>query len=126
MQICVHTCVCTCVCTCIVTIVINIFNKIWWSSLSLNSWFTFHEISGNKDSRMCTSICLFVCLYYSPLVLSQNDQVPVGNIPRSMTVITRGEVTRLTSPGDHVLVTGVYNTSLYAFVNLLSIYLSIC
>ena len=41
-----------------------------------------------------------------------NDQVPVGNIPRSMTVIARGEVTRLATPGDHVLVTGVSLTSL--------------
>ena len=39
--------------------------------------------------------------------LIQNDQVPVGNIPRSMTVVARGEVTRLASPGDHVMITGV-------------------
>lgn len=37
-----------------------------------------------------------------------NDQVPVGNIPRSMTVVARGEVTRQAMPGDHVLATGVY------------------
>ena len=37
-----------------------------------------------------------------------NDQVPVGNIPRSMTVVARGETTRLAAPGDHVMVSGVY------------------
>jgi DNA replication licensing factor MCM7 len=37
-----------------------------------------------------------------------NDQVPVGNIPRSMTVVARGEITRMASPGDHVMITGVY------------------
>jgi len=34
--------------------------------------------------------------------------VPVGNIPRSMTVYARGENTRLTQPGDHVAITGVF------------------
>ena len=42
-----------------------------------------------------------------------------------MTVITRGEVTRLTSPGDHVLVTGVYNTSLYYLFSQFILHLSI-
>lgn len=37
----------------------------------------------------------------------QSDQVPVGNIPRSLTVICRGETTRCTLPGDHVSITGV-------------------
>ena len=46
----------------------------------------------------------------------------MGNIPRSMTVITRGEVTRLASPGDHVLVTGVYNTSLlFEYIYLINL-----
>ena len=45
--------------------------------------------------------------YQELKIQENNDQVPVGNIPRSMTVITRGEVTRRASPGDHVLVTGV-------------------
>ena len=35
-------------------------------------------------------------------------QVPVGNIPRSMTVYCRGETTRLCQPGDHVAITGVF------------------
>lgn len=37
-----------------------------------------------------------------------SDQVPVGHIPRSMTVLCRGEVTRMAQPGDHVLVSGVF------------------
>lgn len=37
-----------------------------------------------------------------------SDQVPVGNIPRCMTVYARGENTRLALPGDHVAVSGVF------------------
>ncbi|XP_038624223.1 DNA replication licensing factor MCM7 [Tachyglossus aculeatus] len=37
-----------------------------------------------------------------------SDQVPVGNIPRSLTVMVEGENTRLAQPGDHVSVTGVF------------------
>ena len=38
---------------------------------------------------------------------TQSDQVPVGSIPRTMTIHARGEVTRQAMPGDHVAVTGV-------------------
>ena len=41
-------------------------------------------------------------------VVPQSDQVPVGNIPRSMSVFARGENTRLAQPGDHVAITGVF------------------
>lgn len=41
-------------------------------------------------------------------VQEHSDQVPVGNIPRSMTIIARGELTRLAVPGDHVAVTGIF------------------
>ena len=34
--------------------------------------------------------------------------MPVGNIPRSMAVYARGENTRVTQPGDHVAITGVF------------------
>ncbi|KAM8794232.1 DNA replication licensing factor MCM7 [Eudromia elegans] len=37
-----------------------------------------------------------------------SDQVPVGHLPRAMTVVARGENTRLAQPGDHVTVTGVF------------------
>ncbi len=40
-------------------------------------------------------------------IQEHSDQVPVGNIPRSMTVFARGETTRQSQPGDHVSVTGV-------------------
>jgi len=36
------------------------------------------------------------------------DQVPVGHIPRSMTVHCRGEQTRLCGPGDIVTVSGIF------------------
>lgn len=34
--------------------------------------------------------------------------MPVGNIPRSMSVFSRGENTRIAQPGDHVAITGVF------------------
>ncbi|KAA3674234.1 DNA replication licensing factor MCM7 [Paragonimus westermani] len=37
-----------------------------------------------------------------------SDQVPVGHIPRGLTVYLRGENTRSAQPGDHVLITGVF------------------
>ena len=36
------------------------------------------------------------------------EQVPVGHIPRAMTVIARGTATRETVPGDIVEVTGIF------------------
>ncbi|KAK7482718.1 hypothetical protein BaRGS_00026016 [Batillaria attramentaria] len=41
-------------------------------------------------------------------IQEHSDQVPVGNIPRSMTILCRGEVTRLAQPGDHVSVCGIF------------------
>lgn len=38
----------------------------------------------------------------------QSDQVPVGNIPRSLTVLCKGEATRRAVPGDHISVTGIF------------------
>jgi len=40
-------------------------------------------------------------------IQEHSDQVPVGNIPRAITVQVRGENTRQVVPGDHVQVTGV-------------------
>ncbi|ERL94088.1 hypothetical protein D910_11370 [Dendroctonus ponderosae] len=37
-----------------------------------------------------------------------SDQVPVGHIPRTLTVFCRGEVTRQAAPGDHIAVTGIF------------------
>lgn len=36
------------------------------------------------------------------------EQVPVGNIPRSFTVVAKGEVTRMCSPGDIILIQGIF------------------
>lgn len=38
----------------------------------------------------------------------QSDQVPVGHIPRSLTIYCRGEVTRMCQPGDQIIATGIY------------------
>ncbi|GFR21475.1 DNA replication licensing factor mcm7-B [Trichonephila clavata] len=37
-----------------------------------------------------------------------SEQVPEGNIPRTMTIHAKGELTRLLLPGDHCCITGVY------------------
>ncbi|CAF3577212.1 unnamed protein product [Rotaria socialis] len=41
-------------------------------------------------------------------IQEQTDQVPVGNIPRSMTIWCRGTNTRLSQPGDHVAISGIF------------------
>jgi DNA replication licensing factor MCM7 len=41
-------------------------------------------------------------------IQEHSDQVPVGNIPRSMTVYCRGETTRQAQPGDHISITGIF------------------
>ncbi|XP_016362953.1 DNA replication licensing factor mcm7-like [Sinocyclocheilus anshuiensis] len=41
-------------------------------------------------------------------IQEHSDQVPVGNIPRSMTIYARGENTRVAQPGDHVAVSGIF------------------
>lgn len=38
----------------------------------------------------------------------QSDVVPVGHIPRTISVFCRGENTRLVLPGDHVAITGIF------------------
>ncbi|CAH1643254.1 unnamed protein product [Spodoptera littoralis] len=41
-------------------------------------------------------------------IQEHSDQVPVGHIPRQLSVYCRGETTRRAQPGDHVAVTGVF------------------
>jgi DNA replication licensing factor MCM7 len=41
-------------------------------------------------------------------VQEHSDAVPVGHIPRSITVYARGELTRLATPGDHVQINGIF------------------
>ncbi|XP_075236281.1 minichromosome maintenance 7 [Lycorma delicatula] len=41
-------------------------------------------------------------------IQEQSEHVPVGNIPRTLTVLCRGENTRQGLPGDHIAITGIY------------------
>uniref|UniRef100_A0A336MAI7 DNA replication licensing factor MCM7 n=2 Tax=Culicoides sonorensis TaxID=179676 RepID=A0A336MAI7_CULSO len=41
-------------------------------------------------------------------IQEHSDQVPVGHIPRSLTILCRGENTRIGQPGDHVIVSGIF------------------
>jgi len=41
------------------------------------------------------------------------DQVPVGHIPRTMTLHCKGELTRVCGPGDTITVSGIFLTSNY-------------
>ena len=42
------------------------------------------------------------------------DQVPVGRIPRCMTVHCRGEQTRRCGPGDIITISGIFMTTRYS------------
>lgn len=75
----------------------------------------FQELRIQEHVRRCiqaqrlltAAVDGIVCDLISGAVL-QSDQVPVGNIPRSMSVYARGENTRLAQPGDHVAITGIF------------------
>lgn len=41
-------------------------------------------------------------------IQEHSDSVPIGNIPRSMTVVVKGELTRQALPGDHVAISGIF------------------
>lgn len=41
-------------------------------------------------------------------IQEHSDQVPVGHIPRSLTIFCQGENTRQCLPGDHVAITGIF------------------
>ena len=41
-------------------------------------------------------------------IQEHSQDVPIGNIPRSLNVICRGEMTRVAIPGDHVHITGIF------------------
>ena len=55
-------------------------------------------------------LVLFVVQEYSQEMKIQElpHQVPVGHIPRSMTVIARGSLTRTVTAGENVTITGVF------------------
>ena len=40
-------------------------------------------------------------------IQEDSDQVPVGDTPRTMTLLCKGENTRLCQPGDHINCTGI-------------------
>lgn len=68
------------------------------------------KIQENVIPLLSTAIymtCTHGVITAALVVPVQNDQVPVGNIPRSMTVVARGETSRQAMPGDHVTVSGV-------------------
>ena len=52
--------------------------------------------------------------YQEIKIQEHSDQVPVGNIPRSLHVFAKNELTRQVYPGDHVAITGVFLPSLKA------------
>lgn len=41
-------------------------------------------------------------------IQEHSDQVPIGHIPRSVTIMCRGEVVRKAQLGDHIVVTGIF------------------
>ena len=56
---------------------------------------------------METRGCLFT-KYQELRIQELPEQVPVGTIPRSMPVVSRGETTRSCQPGDLVTITGIF------------------
>ncbi len=46
--------------------------------------------------------------YQEIKIQEHSEQVPVGNIPRALTIIAKGENTRSCRPGDHVGITGTF------------------
>ena len=57
---------------------------------------------------VCLCLCATTGLIYQQNPKFQSDQVPVGHIPRQLSIYCRGETTRRAQPGDHVAVTGVF------------------
>eukprot|EP00743_Colponemidia_sp_Colp-15_P002899 GILK01003138.1.p1 GENE.GILK01003138.1~~GILK01003138.1.p1 ORF type:complete len:762 (+),score=171.51 GILK01003138.1:72-2288(+) len=57
----------------------------------------FQQIRGSRFIR-----------YQELRIQEPSDQVPMGHVPRSMTVLAKGEATRLCSPGDLITIDGVF------------------
>ena len=72
-------------------------SKFWFMQLFFE--FVNCEVS-NDHENVCKMCKIFLSF--------QSDMVPVGNIPRSLTIFCRGETTRSAVPGDHVSITGVF------------------
>ncbi len=60
-----------------------------------------------SNIQMITRYSRFV-KYQEIRVQELPDQVPIGNIPRSIVVIARGESTRQCSPGDQIIIHGIF------------------
>ena len=45
-------------------------------------------------------------------VQEPTDQVPIGHVPRSITILAMGECTRQCSPGDMITIHGIYLPSI--------------
>lgn len=41
-------------------------------------------------------------------VQEPSDQVPIGHVPRTIKILAKGELTRKCTPGDSVIITGIY------------------
>lgn len=92
--------------------------QIWRSTLPADQRLQICQVPGVAYSGTCkelyprkmpTDSCdKCYCSDFVSSVVPQSDQVPVGNIPRSMSVYARGENTRLAQPGDHVAITGIF------------------
>uniref|UniRef100_A0A915J4U6 DNA replication licensing factor MCM7 n=1 Tax=Romanomermis culicivorax TaxID=13658 RepID=A0A915J4U6_ROMCU len=41
-------------------------------------------------------------------IQEHSDQIPIGSIPRSMTIYVKGENTRAANPGDHIQISGIF------------------
>lgn len=67
----------------------------------------FQEIKIQEHVRCPYGLIVRLLMVFF-LFLFQSDQVPVGHIPRSLTIFCRGETTRLAQPGDHIVVTGIF------------------
>lgn len=65
--------------------------------------------TNRAGGRLCLQSRGSKFLKFQEMKLQEHtDQVPVGHLPRSISVAVQGENTRLAQPGDHVAVTGVF------------------
>jgi hypothetical protein len=67
----------------------------------------FQPIPGSKDPRNGICLEIFRASRFAHR-LPQADQVPVGHIPRSMSVHLNGSLTRTMNPGDMVHLGGIF------------------
>jgi DNA replication licensing factor MCM7 len=66
----------------------------------------FQEVKIQEMVSYRFTLCFIICLVAD--FCSQADQVPVGHIPRSMTIHVNGNLTRMMNPGDVVHLGGIF------------------